>query len=86
MSFKIQKGLIVQKIDDKTVVFDAEKSILYTLNETAAYIFQKLKRGDDKEKIINQMIKRYRVKKERLEKDFDELIDNLKKKKIIKES
>lgn len=86
MAYKIQKGLIVQKIDDKTVIFDAEESILYTLNETAAYIFQKLKRGFDKEKIIDQMTKRYQVKKERLEKDFDEFIEKLKKKKIIKES
>ena len=84
MSFKIQKGLIVQKIADKTVIFDAEESILYTLNETAAYIFQKLKRGFNKEKIITQMMKRYQVKKERLIKDYDDLINDLIKKKVIK--
>jgi hypothetical protein len=66
------------------VIFDADESVLYTLNETAAIIFDKLKKKWDKEKIINFMLKKYDIKKERLEKDFDQLIEDLKKKKIIK--
>jgi 6-pyruvoyl-tetrahydropterin synthase len=80
---KFQKGLIIQKLDDQTVIFDADESVLYTLNETASVIFDKLKKKWDKEKIINFMLKKYDVKKERLEKDFDQLIEDLKKKKII---
>mgnify|MGYP001057398700 CR=1 FL=1 len=34
--YQIQKGLNQQKIDKETVIFDAEESVLYTLNETAA--------------------------------------------------
>lgn len=81
--FKFQKGLIIQKLDDQTVIFDADESVLYTLNETASVIFDKLKKKWDKEKIINYMLKKYDVKKEKLEKDFDQLIEDLKKKKII---
>jgi 6-pyruvoyl-tetrahydropterin synthase len=81
--FKFQKGLIIQKLDNQTVIFDADESVLYTLNETASVIFDKLKKKWDKEKIINFMLKKYEVKKERLEKDFEELVENLKKKKII---
>jgi 6-pyruvoyl-tetrahydropterin synthase len=80
---KIQKGLIIQKLDNQTVIFDADESVLYTLNETASVIFDKLKKKWDKEKIVNFMLKKYAVKKERLEKDFDQLIEDLKKKKII---
>lgn len=81
--FKFQKGLIIQKIDKQTVIFDADESVLYTLNETAGLIFDKLKKKWPKDKIIDFMLKKYQIKKERLEKDYDELIDNLKKKKII---
>jgi 6-pyruvoyl-tetrahydropterin synthase len=81
--FKFQKGLIIQKLDDQTVIFDADESVLYTLNETASVIFDKLKKKWDKERIINYMLKKYDVKKEKLEKDFDQLIEDLKKKKII---
>jgi 6-pyruvoyl-tetrahydropterin synthase len=65
------------------VIFDADESVLYTLNETASVIFDKLKKKWDKERIVNFMLKKYDVKKERLEKDFDQLIEDLKKKKII---
>jgi 6-pyruvoyl-tetrahydropterin synthase len=82
--FKFQKGLIIQKLDNQTVIFDADESVLYTLNETASVIFDKLKKKWDKERIINHMLKKYAVKKEKLEKDFDQLIEDLKKKKIIK--
>lgn len=83
--FQFQKGLIIQKIDKQTVIFDAEESVLYTLNETASVIFDKLKKKWDKEKIIDFMLKKYQVKKEKLEKDYEELIEDLKKKKIIVE-
>jgi len=33
---QIQKGLIIQKIDKETVIFDAKESLLYSLNETTA--------------------------------------------------
>lgn len=80
---KIKKGLIVQKMDNQTVIFDADQSILYTFNETASLIFDKLKKNWDKEKIINYILKKFEVKKERLEKDFNQLLKDLKDKNII---
>jgi len=81
--YKINKGFIVQKLDDKTVIFDGEESVLYTFNETASFIFQKLKLGWDKEKIIEDLIKKYQIKEKRAEKDVNDLISDLLKKKII---
>ena len=83
MKYKINKGFIVQKLDDKMVIFDGEESVLYTFNETASFIFKKLKKGEEKEKIIEMVEKKYDIKKERAEKDFNELTADLKKKKII---
>lgn len=83
MKYKVNKGLITQKLDDKTVIFDGEESILYTFNETASFIFKKIKKGEEKEKIIEMVEKKYDIKKDRVEKDFNELIADLKKKKII---
>lgn len=80
---KINKGFIIQKLDDKTVIFDGEESVLYTFNETASFIFQKLKIGWDEEKIVETVIKKYGIKKEKAKKDFNELISDLKKKEII---
>lgn len=83
MKYKINKGFIVQKLDDKTVIFDGEESVLYTFNETASFIFKKIKKGEEREKIIEMVEKKYDIKKERVQKDFNELITDLKKKKIV---
>ena len=52
---QIQKGLIIQKLDKETVIFDAEESLLYTLNETASEIFRLLKKGLKEEQIVERM-------------------------------
>lgn len=80
---KLNKGFIVQKMDNKTVIFDGEKSVLYTLNETATFIFQKLKAKMEPQKIVETLVKKYSVTKVRAEKDVKELLTDLKKKKII---
>lgn len=83
MKYKINKGLITQKLDDKTVIFDSEKSILFTFNETASYIFKNLKKGLSDEKIITKIVQRYSVSLEKAKKDLKTLLSDLKKKKII---
>jgi len=81
--YQIQKGLIIEKIDKETVIFDAEESVLYTLNETASEIFRLLKKGLKEEEIVERMVKKYDVRKERVEKDVREIIGKLEKRKIL---
>ncbi len=83
MKHKINKGFIIQKLDDKTVIFDSDSSTLFTFNETASYIFKKIKAGEDEKKIINLIVKRYQIKPEKAMKDLKDLLAELKKKKII---
>jgi len=85
MKYKISKGLISQKLDGKMTIFDGEESALYTFNETASFIFKKIKSGWDKDKIIEALLKKYSVKKEKIDKDYEELIKELIKKKIAVE-
>ena len=81
--YKINKGFIVQKLDQKTVIFDGEESMLYTFNETASFIFKKLKSALEEDKIVDALVKKYSINKERERKDVKELIFDLKKKKIV---
>lgn len=83
MKYKINKGFISEQLDGKKVIFDSEKSVLYTFNETASYIFKKIKSGEDDNKIINLLVKRYQIKSEKAKKDLYDLLVELKKKKII---
>ncbi len=83
-NYKVKSGLITQKIGNKITIFDSANSILLSLNETAVYIFEKIKKGYDKKTIIETLIKDYDVSLTKAEVDFDELISKLKAKKIIR--
>lgn len=83
MKYKINKGFVSEQLDGKTVIFDSEKSVLYTFNETASYIFKKIKAGEEEDKIIDLVTKKYQVKPEKAKKDLYDLLVELKKKKII---
>lgn len=80
---KIRKGFIVQKTGDKLTIFDAEESVLHSFNESASFIFAKIKLGWEKGKIVQLLAKKYKIKAEKAEKDIRNLISDLKKKKII---
>lgn len=81
--YKINKGFIIQKLDGKTVIFDGEKSLLLTFNETASYIFSLIKKGKEGEEITALLVRKYGIKEKKAKKDVRELISQLQKMKII---
>lgn len=83
MKFKLNQGFITQKMGNKTTIFAGEESILHSLNETGAYIFNGLKLGWERKKIVEGLIKKYGVAKSEAEKDLDQFTKDLVDKKII---
>ncbi len=81
--YKINKGFIVQKLGKKTVIFDGEKSLLFTFNETASFIFSKLKMGKNKNQIEEMLVKRYQITQKKAHQDLEVIIKDLLQKKII---
>ena len=84
--YKINKGFIIQKLDGKTTIFDGEESLLYTFNETASFIFDKIKLGWNEEKISLGLAKKFQVDLETTNRDISGLVKELIKKKIISSS
>lgn len=83
MKYKINKGFVSEQLDGKTVIFDSDTSTFFTFNESAGYIFNKIKTKTDENKIIDLMVRRYQIKPEKAKKDLKDLLVDLKKKKII---
>ncbi len=81
--YKIKKGFVSQKMGDKITVFDGEESTLYTFNESATFIFEKMKQGLGEIKIKELLTKNYGISEEAAGHDFKEMVLDLKKKKII---
>ena len=83
-TYKINKDFIIQKLDNKVVIFDGNKSILHTLNETASYAFKKIKSGLNETAIVEMVAKQYKKDKKTVKKDIKKLIIDLKKKRVLK--
>ena len=84
MKYKINKGFIIQKVGNKQTIFDGEESALYTFNKTGSIIFEKIKLGWDKDKVVNFLSSTYSISIDEAEADFEEFINELLKSKIIK--
>lgn len=83
MKYKLKKGFVTQKMGKKIVIFDGEESLLYTLNATATFIFEQLKLGLSKTKIVDNLVSTFSISKERAEIDLNDFMDELKEKQII---
>jgi hypothetical protein len=86
MQYRINRNLILQKLDEKLVGFDVERSFLYTFNETAEYIYKKIKSGWEEDKIANHLARKYDVQLPTVKKDIKVLISDLLKNKILLKS
>jgi len=73
----------MQEVEDEVFIFDGEMSILHTLNQTAADLFKKLKKGSSVEKLSKYLEREYEITYEKALKDSSDFIEKLKKKKLI---
>lgn len=85
-NLKLAKGLIIQKMSQETVIFDSERGILFTLNETAGYMFTKLKTKTPLIEIVKAVCKRYNITETKAKKDLDLMLKHLQRKKILFEA
>ena len=72
--YKVNKNLILQKIDGKLVCFQIDRSHLYVFNDTAEFIFKKIKLKMSETKIAALLSKKYEISEETALKDTIQLI------------
>ncbi len=80
--YKIKEGFVVRKIGDSYVVVAVGKRSkdfhgVITLNETGAFLFEKLIEGRTKEDLIKDLLAEYDVTEENANKDVDNFLNNL---------
>jgi len=81
--YREAKNLILQKLDGKLVGFDVDRSFLYTFNETAEFIFKKIRAQWTEERIVKALGKKYEVSATKLKQDVKQAIKDMVKNKII---
>ncbi len=82
-NMKIKNHIVEQKIKNKTVLFNTEKSRLFTFNDIGRQILQLIVEGHNREEIITALTNVYEVDRSHLENDVDEFIKTLQKEDIL---
>lgn len=84
---KVKDNYISKHVLDNDIIIDKTgyNNNLIKLNETASFMFEKLKEGISLENLIEKMAEKYDVNKDVLENDVKEFINKLKELNIIEE-
>ncbi|MEM7182565.1 MAG: HPr-rel-A system PqqD family peptide chaperone [Spirochaetota bacterium] len=72
-------------LSDTGFLFDPSTGRTYTLNETAVFIVNLLKQEKAKEKVLDALLEEYEVTREQVERDFLDLVIQLKEMGLIRE-
>lgn len=82
--YKPNSEFLIQSDEDTVTIFDPETSQLYTLNETAQYIFNCIQKKMYRAEIVNKIVKAYNVTAREAELEVNKTVDYFLKEKIIK--
>ncbi|MGN0489726.1 MAG: PqqD family protein [Ruminococcus sp.] len=80
---KIKDNFILRKISDAFVVVPIGDAVvdfsgLINLNETGAFLFEKLQDGAEEKDLVNALLKEYNVDENTAKEDVKKFIDKLK--------
>ncbi len=81
--YKVNKGHITEYIDETLVIFDGENSVLFSLNETATFIFNQIKSGKSSKRIIKALTERYDIDETKARNDLNRLLKQMETEDII---
>lgn len=88
---RLKKGLVLRHIGKEYIIIDPDKGVVdmtkvYTLNEVAAWLWKQLDITDfTTDQMVELLIRRYDVERERAQKDVDALMDHLHEQGLIVE-
>lgn len=85
---KIKENFILRKISDSFVVVPVGDAVvdfsgLINLNETGAFLFERLQKGAEKTELVADLLSEYDVTKECAENDVKNFVDKLKEAGIL---
>lgn len=80
---RIKPEVIIQKLGNTCVAYDNETSTLHELNEIGFLILLGMEKKKTRQRIVKEITNKYKVSKNRAEKDYEKFVGLLKKKDLI---
>ena len=83
---KTSPDVLVAHLAGEAVLLNLADKSYYRLNETAALIWAALEKGDTRDTILTQLLETYDADREVISSELDQVIEDLKKKKLLVEN
>ena len=83
MNPEARKDLYIRSLRDEKVVYDKENGRVHFMNRTTTFIFELCDGTHSKEDIIESLLDRYDVTREKAEKDVDSILKDMANNKIL---
>lgn len=81
--YKPSANVAWRRVQEEIIVLDLTSSLYYTLNETAAFVWERLEAGDDVAKAAERLGAEYGRDASDVRGDVDDIVDSLRKQKLI---
>jgi hypothetical protein len=86
IKYQVQESRILfTELGEDGVIYDMEKNDYFSLNETYCSIFLKIRKGLGLQEIIQELLEEYEVDQDTCEKEVNEVVQELLKRKFIHE-
>lgn len=80
---EISDGLRTMQHDDGAAVLDIQRGVISTFNETGAYIWDALRRGDSVEAVVAKLVRETGVAADVVEADVNAFLNDLKRQNLL---
>jgi Coenzyme PQQ synthesis protein D (PqqD) len=85
MAFKVKTKLAFRKIDGIFFIVDAEKETLHELNELGSFAWNLIVKKKSSKEILKKISEEFDVSSAQAKKDFDDFLNKLNEKGLIRE-
>jgi cytochrome oxidase Cu insertion factor (SCO1/SenC/PrrC family) len=83
MIFRRVENILLERLDEQTLVFDPEKNLPYVLNEVAAYVLMNTDGKTDQETVAGRVCEAFEVGFDQALEDTKNLYAELSRKRIV---
>jgi hypothetical protein len=81
--WKQKEEVMLEHVDDKSLIFDSNSFKFYEFNETMSFIWSLLEKPISEDDLVKNLIKDFNIAELTATKDVKEIIEVLKKKQLI---
>lgn len=69
--YTIPYTVMMQNVDDETLLFDSQNGLFFALNESGAKMWEVMERHEEFSAVVSELLELFEVERQRLENDLE---------------